>query len=570
MENPFVFDRPNNINISEFIQFYIKENIYTRFLESTRNILLIGVRGSGKTSTLRYYSFPVQFANSEVEDKYSVIGIHIPSKHAIFGKREYLLYENQNKQSVVIEHFLCINIISCICETFISTPGSLDLTSDIEKKILKNLSFILESDFPTENSLFESIKLFVNKEANSSQRKLNNDDFESFIDFSFSFNNTIIPFLEQLKNIPNLENSHFSLFFDDIQDLGKIHQEIINSWISYRDNKLFSFKIATADIKPSFITSTGGVILEGHDFVKIDLTKRLYNKESEFSKFARDVIAKRLMIAKIDVSVEEFLPESESFRKGLDDGKLKARKLAAIKYPDPKGTQINDYVAKYGRAIYFRERNPKANLPIYSGFETLVDISTGVIRNLLTPAFFMYEKQLSNTNGIFVREIPSDVQKEIILNRSETFWEKIKDIDSEIENCPEELGKKINNFFNQLMIYLKKRLKNETISEPRALNFIISQIANEEEQIQIDEIINTSLKSTLLYKRMVGHKATGVKLPLYVPNRMMLPLHGLDSHGQYSHFPITGRAFLEAALQNKEIPFFADEDEATNQLELIF
>ena len=48
MENPFVFDRPNNINIDDFIHFYIKDNIYTRFLESTRNILLIGVRGSGK------------------------------------------------------------------------------------------------------------------------------------------------------------------------------------------------------------------------------------------------------------------------------------------------------------------------------------------------------------------------------------------------------------------------------------------------------------------------------------------------------------------------------------------
>ena len=567
MENPFVFDRPNNVSVDEFIQFYIKENIYTRFLESTRNILLIGVRGCGKTSTLRYYSFPVQIENPEVKDKFSVIGIHIPSKHPLFGKREYLLYENLNKQNVVVEHFLCINIISCICETFINTSKILGLTSKIEEQVLKNLSFILESDFPTGMPLFKSIKLFLNKEANASQRKLNNEDFESFIDFSFSFNNTVIPFLEQLKNIPNLENSHFSLFFDDVQDLGDIHRKIINSWISYRDNKLFSFKVATAEIKPSFITSTGGVILEGHDFVKIDLTKRLFNKESEFSKFAKDVISKRLTIAGIEVSVDEFLPENKTYRKGLDEAKEKARELAIKKYPNPTGTQISDYVAKYGRAIYFRERNAKANAPVYSGFETLVDISTGVVRNLLTPVYFMYEKQTSNNSSI-INEIPAAVQKEIIINRSETFWEKIKDIDSEIENCPDELGKKINNFFNQLMIYLKKRLNNETISEPRALNFIISQISNEDEEQQINEIINAALRSTLLYKRMVGHKSTGVRLPLYVPNRMMLPLHGLDSHGQYSHFPITARAFLDAAINNKEIPFFADKDETNEQLEL--
>ncbi len=571
MENPFVFDRPNNVSVEQFIKFYIKENIYTRFLESTRNILLIGVRGSGKTSTLRYYSFPVQYANPEVKNKFDVVGIHIPSKHPLFSKREYLLYENNNKKSVVVEHFLCINIISCICETFIDSSANLDLTKDIEELILKNLSFILESDFPVGMPLFNSVKLFLNKEANASQRKLNNEDFESFIDFAFSFNNTVIPFLEQLKNIPKLKNSHFSLFFDDIQDLGSIHQEIINSWVSYRDNKLFSFKVATADIKPSFVTSTGGVILEGHDFVKIDLTRRIFNKDSEFNKFARDVISKRLNIAKIDVSVDKFLSESESFEKGLQEGREKAREKANEKYPNPKKTQIGDYVAKYGRAIYFRERNSKANVPIYSGFETLVDVSTGVIRNLLTPLYYMYEKQLANSSSDTVTQIPPNIQRDIILNRSETFWEKIKDIDSEIENCSEELGKKINNFFNQLIIYLKKRLKNEDISEPRALNFIVSQVSNEEEQKQIDEIINASLRSTLLYKRMVGHKATGIKIPLYVPNRIMLPVYGLDSHGQYSHFPITAKAFLDAAIRNKEIPFFADEDDANdNQLELLF
>lgn len=569
MKNPFVFDRPNNISIEDFIQFYIKENIYTRFLESTRNIVLIGVRGSGKTSTLRYYSFPVQFVNPEVKDKYGVIGILIPSKHPLFGKREYLLYENNNKQSVVVEHFLCINIISCICDSFLY-DDCLDLSPEIEQNILKNLSFVLEAEFPKNMSLFDSIKLFVNKESNSSQRKLNNDDFESFIDFAFSFNNTIIPFLEQLTTIPCLNKSHFSLFFDDVQDLGTIHQKIINSWMSYRDNKLFSFKVATADIKPSYVTSSGGVILEGHDFVKIDLTKRLFNKASEFSQFAKDVVIKRLNLAKINVTLDAFLPESESFKLGLEEGRLKARKLAKIKFPENKGTQINDYIAKYGRAIYFRDRHSKSNLPNYSGFESVVDISTGVIRNLLTPIYFMYEKQLSNQGTGKIFEIPSSIQRDIIIRRSEDFWEKINNIDSEIENCTEELATQINNFFNQLIIYLKKRLKNEEISEPRALNFIVSQITSEAEQTKIDEIINASLRSTLLYKRMVNHKATGIKLPLYVPNRVMLPAHGLDAHGQYSHFPIKAKYFLDAAINNKEIPLFTDEDINKDQLEIIF
>lgn len=568
MKNPFVFDRPNTIEVEEFIKYYIKDNTYTRFLESTRNIVLIGVRGSGKTSTLRYYSLPVSFHNPNIKDKFNIVGIHIPCKKALLGKREYLLYDDQTRQEIVVEHFLCINILVEVCNTFIELKSGISISKKVQEDILSSLEYIFDTEFKNNLFLFDSIKLFVNKEANSSQRKLNREDFESFIDYALTFNNTIIPVLEQLKKIPELTASHFSLFFDDTHDLADIHQRIINSWIAYRDNKLFSFKLATAATKPIYITTTGGVILEGHDFVRIDLTKGLFNKNSEFSQFAKDVIQKRLDIAGIKTSVDEFLPISDSFKHELEKGKNKARLLANQKYPNPIGTQINDFIAKYARAISFRERNAKANMPIYSGFETLVDISTGVIRNLLNPLYFMYEKQLSQSN---LREnimtIHPNIQKDIIKIKSDEFWEKIRNIDSELDNCSKDLGKQINNFFNQLVDYLKRRLRDDKISEPRALNFIISEIEPEMEE-KINEIIAASLKSILLYERTISHKATGKKLPLYVPNRMMLPAYGLDPHGQYSHFPIKAKDFLAAAVYNKQLPFFADDERITNQLKI--
>lgn len=567
MKNPFVFDRPNTIEVDEFIKYYIEDNTYTRFLESTRNIVLIGVRGSGKTSTLRYYSLPVSFHNPKIEDKFKIIGIHIPCKQPLLGKREYLLYDKKNKQNAVVEHFLCINVISEICNTFLELNQNLKVTEKIKKEILDNLSYIFNIEFKDLVDIFESIKLYANKESIISQQKLNSDIFDSFIDNAFTFNNTVIPVLEQLQKIPELKDSHFSLFFDDIQDLDEIHQKLINSWISFRDNKLFSFKVATAATKPIFSTSMGGIILEGHDFVRIDLTKGLFNKKSEFSMFAKDVIQKRLDLANINTTVDKFLPISSKFQKELEEGRQKARILAEKKYPNPTGTQISDYIAKYARAISFRERNAKANLPAYSGFETLVDISTGVIRNLLNPLYFMFDKEQSLTQDGQVVFIQTNTQKEIIKTKSEDFWEKIRNIDSELDNCSKELSKEINNFYNQLIEYLKRRLKDETISEPRALNFIISEIKPEMEN-KINEIIEASLKSTILYERTISHKSTGKKLPLYVPNRMMLPSHGLDPHGQYSHFSIKAKDFLAAAINNKQIPFFAEDDTNDYQLKI--
>ncbi|AYN00099.1 hypothetical protein [Chryseobacterium sp. 3008163] len=212
MENPFVFDRPNNISVDDFLKFYIKDNTYTRFLESTRNIILIGVRGSGKTSTLLYYSYPIQLKNDEVTDKQKIIGIHIPCKNPLLGKREYLLYKDDTKKYIAVEHFLTINILSSICETFLSTYESLEIDIEIEKEITDYISFILNTELKLGKTVFEKVKLFLTRESIESQRKLNNDDFESFIDYSFSFNNTVVPILEQLKSIPKLNDSHFSLF----------------------------------------------------------------------------------------------------------------------------------------------------------------------------------------------------------------------------------------------------------------------------------------------------------------------------------------------------------------------
>jgi len=563
MKNPFVFDRPNTIEIDEFIKYYIEDNTYTRFLESTRNIILIGVRGSGKTSTLRYYSLPVSFHNPRTKDKFRIVGIHIPCKQPLLGKREYLLFKNENRQNVVVEHFLCINIISEICNTFLEIGDDFPISEKLSENILTSLSYIFDSEFSRNTNVFNSIKMFINKESLISQKKLNSESFDSFVENSFSFNNTIIPLLEQFKQVPDLKDSHFSLFFDDIQDLDIIHQKLINSWLSFRDNRLFSFKIATAATKPIFVTSSDGLILEGHDFVRIDLTKGLFNKKSEFSMFAKDVIQKRLDLANIDIKVDDFLPMSKTFQKELEEGKRKAKSLAEKKYPNPTGTQISDYVAKYSRAISFRDRNSKANLPAYSGFETLVDISTGVIRNLLNPLYFMFDKEQSLIQSDLVHYISPNTQKEIIKKKSEEFWEKIRNIDSELDNCSKELGKEINNFYNQLIEYLKKRLKDENISEPRALNFIVSEIRPEHED-KISEIIGASLKSTLLYERTISHKSTGKKLPLYVPNRMMLASHGLDPHGQYSHFSIKANDLIAAALYNKSIPFFAEDDEKSD------
>ena len=64
--------------------------------------------------------------------------------------------------------------------------------------------------------------------------------------------------------------------------------------------------------------------------------------------------------------------------------------------------------------MYFRERSAKANKPPYSGFETIVDISTGIVRNLLDPCYWMFDNALKN-NKDGITQISPKIQNQKIV-----------------------------------------------------------------------------------------------------------------------------------------------------------
>ena len=98
---------------------------------------------------------------------------------------------------------------------------------------------------------------------------------------------------------------------DDAHLLNELQMESLNSWVAYRDNTIFSLKVARTKVDQMiFTTSTGGTIIEGHDFTEIDLEHSYLNKASAFGKYARLILKRRLKI-----------PESND--KLLDEYRLK-------------------------------------------------------------------------------------------------------------------------------------------------------------------------------------------------------------------------------------------------------
>ena len=208
---------------------------------------------------------------------------------------------------------------------------------------------------------------------------------------------------------------------------------------------------------------------------------------------------------------------------------------------------------KYGRANYFRElARGKANRPYYSGLETITHLSTGVIRLLLEPCYWMYDDLLSNEKvNQEIKEISPTLQAGIIAKLSADLWEKIRDgVDREISDCTREQGLQVANLFEKLAELFRERLLDESCSEPRAITFSISA-KNDTVMSQLSPIIDIARRAQLLYKRSGNAKDLGGMEDYFVPNRMLWPARGLDPIGQHARVSIQAKHLLNACKGTK-------------------
>ena len=59
-QNPFHFEAANGLSDEDIADYYIDDFNYSRFIQSKRNVFIVGERGSGKTMALLYNQWPLQ------------------------------------------------------------------------------------------------------------------------------------------------------------------------------------------------------------------------------------------------------------------------------------------------------------------------------------------------------------------------------------------------------------------------------------------------------------------------------------------------------------------------------
>ena len=103
--NPFEYEQATTLT-PEFVKnIFIEDHSFTRFIQSTRNMFLIGERGSGKSMTLLYNSSAVQGLRQQDKD-HAYLGVYVPCNTTLTHKKEYELLPEQGLAGVISEHFM--------------------------------------------------------------------------------------------------------------------------------------------------------------------------------------------------------------------------------------------------------------------------------------------------------------------------------------------------------------------------------------------------------------------------------------------------------------------------------
>lgn len=566
--NPFAYEQANILSPEQVYDYYIEDYNYSRFIRSKRNVFLEGERGTGKTMALRYNSVPVQVRRSKkdgVTMDMSVLCIHVPCNTPLTHRREHELMLDF-PAAVLSEHLFVCSIMHHLA-TDLETiekpfqPGE-------EEKLISELAFVMRVEFPSSRGLLEGLRMIFERDANEAQDALNRGNFDPTDRRAWTFSSALLPVALAIRKSKLFSDTHFAIMIDDAQDLNKHQIKSLNSWIAFRDNSVFSFKVTTTKVdRPSLATASGGTILEGHDFSRIDMEMPYQNPNASFGKLAEKIVSRRLLSISDKLSPDLFFPLNPQMKADLDVARMQAAEKIKAEAPDATPKQIQDYVYKFARANYFRNRAATANRPPYSGFELLVHMSTGVIRNLLEPCFWMYDRVVSEGSGtsnraepIVVSSIPPDIQSEVVLERSKRKWLTIKnDLVQSVEGCSHEDANKVYQLFDQLAVLFRERLLRD-ISEPRAVTFSISD-KKHEEYAQLMRILNIARKGQLLYVYFSSAKELGRREMYYVMNRILLPDRGLDPQGQHARVSIKCGILWAAANANRPIEVFGDESQ---------
>lgn len=588
-KNPFIYSTPDQIeNAQEALNLFVDVFKDFHLVESPGNTFIHGARGSGKSMMFRIMRPDCQLIKQEKKGIWdlSYYSIYVPVKNTSLNIQELnILTEKKHVVRLLNEHLMCLYIsISIFRElsgedyTDLGTDFSDEMKSFFEKdfkKVLLNSGYELnagqevvgESANEVFSQIVEVLEGILGTFSYYIKRLILSTDSFNYQGPLCLYRNFLSPLISLVNGFSCLpKDCPIYLLIDDADLLSEVQTRILNSWVSFRSTSTVCFKVTTQlSYKTYWTANSNNKIDSPHDYHEVNLSE-VYtsNMKARYRDNLKDMVERRLKyISGIEASAEEFFPanlkQEKEYQKLFD------------KLEEEKGY---DYAYRNARLDYMMSLTNKYSYS-YAGFEQLVHLSSGIIRNFVDLAFKMFDKATRHNEGKGVNHIPVKIQNEEI--RDYANWVHLQldkgAVDSDLLT-PLKVNPhaQLKTLIDSIGIAFRKFLISDT-SERRKFSFYFDGEVDEE----MMKVLKLGVSEGLFHYSKQGSKTGLGRSHKYVLNRILSPAYDLDPFSFTGYLYLTPKNLTLAVKDQKRFLKYIDDriaggdvESEENQLEIDF
>ena len=535
--------------------------------------MLNGPRGSGKSMMFRYLESDCQcIATKRALSQLDFFAILISIKNTELNLTELRTLAGRGANAILNEHFLTMYVASKVFAYVADLSiDSAEMHRDDVVKFVKNVvserlircglkrDMVLAGEFETSSlafravgelfdRLYQDVGQYIKRLFPGTTASLYDGPLCGYLDF-------LHPVLRAMRMLPFMPDGPVYLLMDDADTLSTVQTKVLNSWVGTRTSDDVSIKISTQMRYKTFSKVAGGTIETPHDYSEVNIADLYTTKRGKYLDRVREIVAKRLELAGVDVPPEEFFPpatEQERRVKRIEEEIRRGEHVVS-----GRGYRVSDDVLRYARPIYIKSLagSRKASSKYsYAGFEQLVHISSGLIRYFLEPAALMFSEQMSRSEGA-VRRIDPGIQNEEIRQMSTLLMTSEFDKIAEDEGLEEDSAATVGpefferkRFLRNLIQTLGGTFRQKLISDD-AERRIFSVAISDEPKDDVIGIFELGVKHGYFQKSTIGNKEGTGRTTLYILTRRVAPYFGLDPSGFAGYLFVTCARLQEGLLR---------------------
>lgn len=582
---PFTYQTPEDLSAKEAVDLFV-HTPESQTLSDSKHTFVHGPRGCGKSMNFRWLMPDVQLLGKGDGAKLSDLPFFAANfgvKVTGLGQLEMSKLKGDARLIILGEHQLVLHMLVAILKSFASSISVITLDTNEQhecisffqnqfEKILNqgevnfsngrfssiaNVSDAVQEATNRVDSLATQVKRYFVRQ---SMQMHNNIPWSDPI---YDYSTTLEPIVGSLRQLSFMCKGPFYLFVDDADYLTFEQTSVLNSFISRRRFNEICFKVGTQLSYKHYVAVDGRRIEPPHDFseIRLDIPQTGDRKKS-YHDLLSSIIQKRLRNYHIDVSPSDYFPEDG---KQVEEIKKIADVLRDAHQDDAREYRAGDMAYRLARPDYMRSLSGTSKQSYrysYSGFEQLVHISSGVIRNFLEPASKMFNEQLDDClAGTYPLSISPFIQNKVIREESDDFKgnllagfraslsvlfvETDRDYQSQLASKLEKLVDCIGAAFHAQLMNPKK-------SERRVFSFALSDYPSK----ILKDTLDLGIKEGVLLHHYIGKKNGFGKTDLYILSRRLAPAFKLDPNG-FSGYLFFRSAVLEQAMDDPSR--FSDE-----------